>query len=785
MSAADAAFAAAIASLQAGRAGDAIASLDAVIAIDPRHIDALHLRARLALQAGDAATAAALLERGVCLAPRANVLRNDLGVALRYLGRDQDAARIFETALLTAQNDAEAWHNLGMTRRKLGDLAGAAIALERAAQFAVRPTSLAALGMVREAQGDMRGALAAFRRAAEIAPDQPDMQRNLAVALGKAGENEAAAAAFATYLRHKPDDAPVLADYGLVLLRMEQRDAAQAALERALRSAPDHVPALRTLASLLAPDRASVLLDRAIALAPDDADLLHERARIALASGQAARAEEGARKALALVPDTAEFLVTLTAALWDQRKMDEARGHLDRALSMAPDIAQAQAFAGGFAQLAGDAEAARRFYARSVELDPANPAAHSNMLFSAQYCDAWDAAAIRAEHESWDRRHGDGLRAHWVASVADPDPTRTLRVGFVSYDFNRHPVGFFTLGLFRALDRAQIEPVCFSTGNRPDDMTHAIRASGAAWHECTGMSDDTLDALIRAERIDILIDLAGHTAFNRLTVFARKPAPVQMSWAGYVGTTGLAAIDWLIADRFHVPPEFASDHRERVLRLPDGYVCYTPPLYAPSVTALPMAQGHAPTFAAFHNPAKMGKAAIALWARVLRELPGSRIMMKYRGLDAGASRARLAASFAAHGVDASLLVIEGAAPHEALLARYGACDIALDSLPYSGGLTTLEALWMGVPVITLPGRRFASRHSLSHLSNVGLAELVARDEDDYVAKAVALARDPARLVILRAGLRGRVAASPLCDIKGFSENFTAAMRQAWRARVLS
>jgi predicted O-linked N-acetylglucosamine transferase (SPINDLY family) len=817
--AADAAFAIALAAVQSGRAGEAQSALDRAIGADPRHVDALHLRARLALQAGDAAAAATLLERAVALQPRATVLRNDLGVALRFLGRDADAARVFESALLTAQNDAEAWHNLGMTRRKLGDLRGAAAALERAARFGVRPASLAALGMVREEQGDPAGALTAFRQAAALAPEQPDMQRNLAVALGKAGQAEEAAGAFESYLRLKPDDAPARADYGLILARLGRRDAARTQLNQALQLAPNHLPALRTLASVVDRADARALLERALALAPDDAetllqyaelcrvagdfaraeqaiaralarkpdepDLHNQQALIALASGNAAKAEAAARAALLLAPDAPEFHVSLGAALWEQRKMDEAKQHIDRVLAQAPHIVEAHLFAASFAQLAGDAEGARRGYARAVELDPTHAAAHSNMLFSSQYRERWDAAETRAEHEAWDRQHGDPYRAHWTTSVADPDPARRLRVGFVSYDFNRHPVGFFTLGLLRELDRSQITPVCFNTNHKPDDVTQALRATGAEWLDCVAQPDAAVDAQIRERRIDILIDLGGHTAFNRLPVFARKPAPIQMTWAGYVGTTGLAAMDWLIADRFHAPPEFAADHRERVLRLPDGYVCYAPPAYAPAVTPPPMLAGGAVTFAAFHNPAKIGPGAIALWARVLAALPGSRIMLKYRGLDAASSRARLETAFAAHGIAGERLVLEGSSPHEELLARYGQADIALDSLPYSGGLTTLEALWMGVPVITLPGRRFCSRHSLSHLSNAGLAELVARDAEDYVAKAVALARDQQRLAALRAGLRARLRESPVCDATRFARNFATAMRQAWHARVLA
>jgi predicted O-linked N-acetylglucosamine transferase (SPINDLY family) len=372
------------------------------------------------------------------------------------------------------------------------------------------------------------------------------------------------------------------------------------------------------------------------------------------------------------------------------------------------------------------------------------------------------------------------LRAHWAPHAVRPDPgrrdpDRALTVGFVSADFNRHPVGFFVRGLFERLDARAAIPVCFALDGRADDVTAALRAAVPRWVDAAALDDAALAARIAAEGVDILVDLAGHTAGNRLPVFARKPAPVQLTWAGYVGTTGLAAIDWLVADRFHVPVELERDHVERVLRLPDGYVCYAPPAYAPPETPLPAET----IFAAFHNPAKVGARAIALWARVLEAVPGARLLLKYKTMDSAANRARLAAGFAAHGIAAERLIIEGAVPHDRLLARYGDCAIALDSLPYSGGLTTLEALWMGVPVVTLPGRIFASRHSLSHLSNAGLTELVARDESDYVAIAQALAQDRVRLAALRSSLRARLAASPLLDHARFARGFETALRTAW------
>jgi predicted O-linked N-acetylglucosamine transferase (SPINDLY family) len=296
-----------------------------------------------------------------------------------------------------------------------------------------------------------------------------------------------------------------------------------------------------------------------------------------------------------------------------------------------------------------------------------------------------------------------------------------------------------------------------------------------------GLDDDALAARIAADRIDILLDMAGHFAANRLPLFARKPAPVQATWAGYVATTGMEAVDWTIVDERHLPDAGAQFHVERALRLPDLAMVYDPPDYAPPVSDLPMAARGFVTFAAFHNPSKIGDDCAAVWARVLASLPGSRIVLQYRGLDAASKQAALRAIFAAHGVDGSRLEFRPAAPHPELLASYRDCDIGLDSMPYCGATTTSEAAWMGVPVVTVPtGPLPFARHGLAFLTALGLPELIARDADDYVAIATALARDPARLAALRSSLRARMAASPLCDGPRFARNFAAGLRTMWQ-----
>jgi protein O-GlcNAc transferase len=295
-----------------------------------------------------------------------------------------------------------------------------------------------------------------------------------------------------------------------------------------------------------------------------------------------------------------------------------------------------------------------------------------------------------------------------------------------------------------------------------------------------GLSDKALAAKILDDEIDILVDLTGHSAHNRLLVFARKPAPIQVTWAGYVGTTGLSAIDYLISDQYSTHADEEKFYSETVVRMPDGWLCYDPPGYAPEVGPLPFIENTYVTFASFSNPAKINEEVVDTWADILADVENSRLLIKYKSINSEHNSKRLIKLFEAKGVDRSRLTLEGQSPHVELLARYNDVDIALDPFPYSGGLTTYEALWMGVPVITTPGQTFASRHSFSHLSTIGLPELIAKDRNDYIRLAIELANDVGKIANLRAGLRNRMANSPICDVDRFAAGFTTVMQRIWR-----
>lgn len=485
-------------------------------------------------------------------------------------------------------------------------------------------------------------------------------------------------------------------------------------------------------------------------------------------------------RAVAIKPDYANAHLTLGLALKTLGRLTEAEAAFHRAAQLRMGFWEALFHLGNVLKDQGRIDEAIEAYESVLTFEQHAFTTWSNLLCTLQYRDGITPEDLAAAHARFDRAFGEGFRPqiHPHANLRDPD--RPLRIGFLSADFHSHPVGFFIVRMLEHLDRRQAEAVCYYNAVHNDHITARIRGAAAAWRDVRDWSDERLAQGIRDDAIDILFDLSGHTRDNRLLVFARKPAPIQITWAGYVGTTGLKTIDYLLADRHQVPEGIDPHAVERILRMPDGYVTYDPPFAAPPVSPLPALQSGRVTFGSFNNQTKLSPRTVETWSRILHRVPGSRLILKYYGMNSPAVSGRLREMFAAHGIEPDRLVFLGSSPHMQQLAQYRDIDIALDPFPYSGGLTTLEALWMGVPVVTYPGDTFAGRHSLSHLSTMGLTETIARDLDDYVAMAADLAADLPALAQLRAGLRERVASSPLCDGEQFARHFERLMRTVWQ-----
>lgn len=369
------------------------------------------------------------------------------------------------------------------------------------------------------------------------------------------------------------------------------------------------------------------------------------------------------------------------------------------------------------------------------------------------------------------------------AFVNERDPNRPLAIGLLSGTLRSHPVGWMTVAGFEALDPNLFRLVCLTQNTAPvDPITRRYRYVSKDWFEIGHLSDTQLMELARDQAIDILIDLGGYGDAGRMAACANRLAPVQVKWVGMQShSSGLPEMDWFLTDRWETPDGFESLYSEKLLRMPDGYVCYSPPPHAPDVAPLPALENGFITFGCFNNLAKITPPVLETWAEILRRMPTSRIILMTHQLSDAATADRLRQSLGSLSIDDRRVELRGSAGHRALLRSYRDVDVILDPFPYSGGLTTCEALWMGVPVITLPGETFASRHSASHVSNVGLADWVCDSVSEYINTALGKTADFEALSALRSGLRDRMRRSPLCDAPRFGKALGSALRRIWAA----
>lgn len=351
---------------------------------------------------------------------------------------------------------------------------------------------------------------------------------------------------------------------------------------------------------------------------------------------------------------------------------------------------------------------------------------------------------------------------------------RPLRVGYVSADFCQHTVGLFVKDVLAAHDRSRVSVFTYSAGQVDDWVTATVRQT-SAWRDIRNLDDAAVAALVREDCIDVLVDLSGHTADSRLTVVAHRPAPVQVSWLGYFATTGLPVMDAVLLDEWHAPPGMESQFVERIVRLEGGRFCYSPVPFAPGeVAPAPCLKNVYVTFGSFNNTAKLNDEVIALWAKVLAAVPDARLVLKWRTFHDAGMRAFVHDAFRAHGIDSERIELRGASFHADVLREYADVDICLDPFPFTGGLTSCESLWMGVPVITWPQGRVVSRQTYAFLKSIGLEELAAETEDDYVLIAASLARDIQRIGELRRTMRARMRQSSLCDVAAFTQRLEEA-----------
>ncbi len=738
----------------------AVASYRKALAINPDYAE-VHCSLGVALkELGQMDEAVACFRRALQIAPGLAEAQTNLGLALQHYyntgnlllnaGKPEDAATNFRNALAIEPNLAEAHYNLGNALKGLGQNEDAAASYRRAIE--IKPDFAEAhgsLGNVLKQNGRLADAVASYRRVLEIKPDYAEAHNNLGNALKDLGQLEDAVASYQLALKIKPDYTEAHNNLGNALKDLGQLEDAIASYQLALKIKPDFAEA-------------------------------HNNLGVALYDlGQLAEAEASCRRSLEIKPDYAEAYNNLGNMLKDIGRIENAMASYRRALEIKPDYAEAYSNLGNALKDIGQFGDAIGSYQRALEIKPGYTEARDGLLFTLNY----DTRHTPSYHLEQARQYGHVVAAkvgvRFTSWRCTHRPER-LRVGLVSGDMRKHSVGYFLEGLLAHIDPSRIELIAYPTHHQEDELTARIRPYFSAWHPLVGKNDETAARLIHADGVHILFDLSGHTAHNRLPVFAWKPAPVQVSWLGLPATTGVAEMDYVLGDSWAIPAEFENQFSEAVWRMPESYICLTVPSQSVDIVPPPALITGRINFGSFNNLAKMNDAVVAVWSNILQSVPKSRLLLKTKQLSDAVICKQTFQRFAARGIAPDRLLLGGIlASRDEHLAAYNKVDIALDTFPYPGVTTSAEALWMGVPVLSMQGNSFLSCTAASIANNAGLPDWVAADEADYVAKAVAYASDLERLAALRSVLREQVLASPLFDAPRFARNFEDALWGMW------
>jgi len=706
----------------------------------------------------------------------------DLALQRQQSGLLREAEQLYRQILAQQPGHVDALHNLGVLAHQVGrddsaiDLFRQAIALR-----ANLPQAYTNLGNVLRGRGQFEGAIAAYRQAIALSPDSEDAHNNLGHALQGKGQIDEAIAAYGQAIALRPNDAAAYSNLANSLRSKGRLDEAIAAAQQALALDPVLAGAHNNLGNALHCQgrlrEAIAAYRQAIALKSDLPEAHSSLGAALLDDRQFDQAIVAFRQSIALRPSAFAYS-NLGNALQSTGKLDDAIAAHRQAVVLDPTIPQAQSNLANALKESGQLDLAITVYRQTIALSPHVAQYHSKLIFSLHYHPAYSAHAIAAELERWNLVHAEPLRQFIQPHANDLSSDRRLRIGYLSPDFRQHAVGQNLLPLFLHHDRNLLDITCYAHVQRPDAMTRKFEQHADRWRNIVGLADEQVDRQIREDQIDILVDLSLHSPNNRLLIFARRPAPVQVTFVGYPGSTGMRAIDYRLSDPYLDPAGTdESCYSERTIRLPDSFWCYDPlEGRAVPVNRLPALESGVVTFGCLNSFCKIHEGVLSLWAQVLGKIPHSRLLMLAHP---GSYRQWAVDRFAQAGVDPKRIEFAPPRPRRTYLELYHRIDIGLDSFPYNGHTTSLDSFWMGVPVVTLVGQKPVSRAGWCQLSNLGVPELAARTPEQFVEIAVALALDLSRLGALRSTLRRRMEQSPLMDAPRFARNIEAAYRQMW------
>jgi predicted O-linked N-acetylglucosamine transferase (SPINDLY family) len=768
-----------------GRPVDAHRLYKRVLAEIPDEPDALHLLGMLTFDNGNPKGAADLIRRAIAGRPGIVDFHLNLSRVCRAAKQWDEAVSALQRAIeINPLTPAETHRELAETLVAAGRHADAIAPLEQAVALTPTAESLGLLGELLSVAGRLPDAYRATLRAVQLKPDWAPTHAVLGAIQDRQGDLSAAEASYRRALELDRNSADVCNNLGSVVLRLNRPGEAAELFRRAVQLRPTFPQAHNNLG------RAFTLLDRlddaipsfraAAQQAPNFPEAWDGLGWALLKKQQWGEASVALRHAVDLKPTVATCL-DLALATGAVENMDGSLDALRQAIQLDPKSAEAFHQFGVGLRWSGQVDDSIAVLRRALELDPHHAAAHSALLYSLLTHDRTSASEAFAEHVAWGRQHADPIERLpalgndlGLVDALIPGP-RKLRVGYISNTFKSSAVMAFIAPILANHDRSAVEVICYSDATVSDDVTAAARRSVDLWRRTATLTDAQLAQQIRDDRIDVLVELTGHLGNGRLLALARRPAPVQISYLGYQGTTGVSAVDYVLTDDFTDPPGAEMVYVEQPWRLPRPFFCWRLPTDAPDVGPLPMDRAGFVTFGCLNAVAKATPAAVALWGRVLSAVPDSRMVMmttKCRDTDT-----RLRVGFANAGVNPARVRFVGRVFREEYMARYNAIDVALDPIPFVGHTTTLDAAWMGCPTVTRSGDGYAQRYGGSALRAIGLADLVAESDDAYVRTAERLATDSARLANIRAGLRQAVTASPIADAVGFTRDLEAAYRQ--------
>jgi predicted O-linked N-acetylglucosamine transferase (SPINDLY family) len=801
---------------QAGQLAEAERIYRQVLARDPQNAHVLHLLGTIALQVGQYAAAADLIGQAIRLDRSQAAFHANLGEALRQQQKAAEAIESYQRALKLQPDLAHAHAMIGALEHGRGNLADAAQSLRAALRL--RPEDAAArtrLGLVLIDLQQFSEAEACFRRVLRSEPGRADAQFGLGCSLQSQDKVDEAVAAYRAVLALDARHADAHTNLAVLLQKRKSYDEAAEHFRLAIDLAPQRASAhlnLGTnhqmcdrLAEAEACYRTALSLDR------DDAVVHSALSSVLLRQGKLDAAVAAADEAVRLAPVSVAAHLNRAAALQSVRKFELARAALEEVLRLEPQNVDALANLGMIANEMGRRDEAIEYCRRALAIDPQaalpyntiavatmnlgrmdeaiaharqasalSPAAsphHSNLLYMLNYHPGISPSEVFEEHRHWAANYADPLTAQAALHDNDRTPNRRLRIGYVSAHFQAHAVNFFTEPILASHDHERFEVFCYAHVEQPDETTDRLKGHADHWRDIAYLSDEQASTLIRQDAIDILVDLTGHIGGNRLLVFARKPAPVQVTYIGYQNTTGMQAIDYRLTDDWSDPPGTDAYYTEKLIRLPRAFFCYQPSSDAPSVVPPPRLTNGFVTFGSFNAFPKITPQVLETWSEILQTLPDSRLVIL--GNVTPSLVEHIHDSFAQRGIVPQRLTLADRRPRPEYLRLINTVDVALDPFPFNGHTTTCDALWQGVPVVTLAGQNYVSRFGSSAHDQLGLLDLVASDPSEYVSLATRLAGDRARLQVLRTGLRDRMRQSPLLEFAGFTRNLEAAYQTMW------